>query len=34
MNWNLGPWTLVVGVGLVAFAAISRGVLRRLRRRE
>jgi hypothetical protein len=34
MNRNWGPWALVVGVGLVAFAAISRGVLRRLRRRE
>jgi hypothetical protein len=34
MSRNWGPWALIVGVALVAVAAISCGVLRRLRPRE
>ncbi len=34
MDRNTGPWALVVGVLLVALAAIARGALRRLRGRE
>jgi hypothetical protein len=33
MGRDRGPWTLVVGVLLVAVAAIARGALRRLRER-
>ncbi len=34
MSRDRGPWALVLGVFLVAAAAIARGALKRLRGRE